>query len=88
VSYRILLKRSARRQLDSLSGRSYIKVDRAISSLGQEPRPPRVKKLTDSGLWRVRIGRYRLIYAIDDVEHTVTVVRVARRTEDTYRNLP
>mgnify|MGYP001589732467 FL=1 len=44
-------------------------------------------KLTGSGFWRVRAGRYRVIYAINDSERVVVVVRVARRSEGTYRGL-
>jgi mRNA-degrading endonuclease RelE of RelBE toxin-antitoxin system len=38
-------------------------------------------------LWRIRVGRYRVLYAIDDKQGLVTVVGVARRAEDTYRRL-
>ncbi|MBE0480464.1 MAG: type II toxin-antitoxin system RelE/ParE family toxin [Dehalococcoidia bacterium] len=48
---------------------------------------PRVKKLADSGLWRIRIGRYRIVYAIDDKDQQIIIVKVARRKEDTDRGL-
>lgn len=85
MSYQLRLRRVAQRQLDAITGRDYQAVDRAISALAQEPRPPRVKKLAASGLWRIRVGRYRVVYHIDDKERLVIVVRVARRTEGTYR---
>ena len=87
MSYQVKLGRAAQKQLDRLVGRDYQAVARAISALEQEPRPRGVKKLAESGLWRVRVGRYRVVYAIDDGEHLVTVVRVAGRTEDTYKGL-
>jgi len=55
--------------------------------LEDNPRRPRVKKLADSGLWRIRVGQLRIVYAIDDKAQLVTMVRVARRKEDTYRGL-
>ncbi len=85
MSYRIKLRRIAQRQLDATTGRDYQAIDRAISALAQEPRPPRVKKLASSGLWRIRVGQYRVVYHIDDKERLVIVVRVARRTKDTYK---
>lgn len=85
MSYQIRLRRIAQRQLDATTGRDYQAVDRAISALAQEPRPPRVKKLASSGLWRIRVGQYRVVYHLDDKERLVIVVRVARRTEDTYK---
>ena len=87
MSYQIRLRRAAQKQLDKLTGQDYEGVAKAISTLKQEPRPPRVKKLAESGLWRIRVRRYRVVYAIDDKESLVVVVRVAKRTEDTYRRL-
>ena len=87
VSYRISLVWLAQRQLDRLSGRDYQAIASAISSLAREPRPERVKKLAESGLWRIRVGRYRIVYAIDDESRMIIVVRVAWRSGDTYTRL-
>ena len=87
MSYDVRLRRIAQKQLDALSGKDYEVVARAISGLEQDPRPRRTKKLAESGLWRVRAGRYRIVCAIDDEALLVIVVRVARRKEDTYRRL-
>ena len=87
MSYQVRLRRAAQKQLDGLTGRDYQAIAKAISALEQEPRPRGGKKLAESGLWRIRIGRYRVVYAIDDKENLVIVVRIARRTEDTYRRL-
>jgi len=87
VSYQIYLRRAAQKRLDKLTGQDYASVAKAISILKQEPRPPRVKKLAESGLWRIRVGQYRVVYNIDDEERLVIVVWVARRKEDTYRRL-
>ncbi len=87
MSYRVRLRRAAQKQLDKLTGKDYEIVAQAISALEQHPRLPRVKKLAESGLWRIRVGYYRVIYTIDDNESLVIVVRVARRAEDTYRRL-
>jgi mRNA-degrading endonuclease RelE of RelBE toxin-antitoxin system len=45
-------------------------------------RPPGVKELADSGLWRIRLGRYRIVYAINDEAKTVIIARVAKRKGD------
>ena len=87
MSYQVRLRRVAQKQLDILVRRDYQAVARAISALEQEPRPPGVKKLAESGLWRKRVGRYRVVYHINDEERLVIVVRVARCTKDTYKRL-
>jgi len=87
VSYKVRLRRAAQKQLDKLTGPGYQVIAEAISALEHEPRPKRVKKLAESGLWRIRVGQYRVVYTVNDEEHLVIVVRVASRTEDTYKRL-
>ena len=87
MSYQIRLRLAAQKQLDKLAKHDFEIIAEAISALEQEPRPPRVKKLAASGLWRIRVGHNRVVYAVDDKESLVIVVRVARRAEDTYKRL-
>jgi len=87
VTYQVKLRQAAQKQLDKLAEQDYEIIAEAISALEKEPRPTRVRKLAESGLWRIRVGNYRVVYAIDDKESLVTVVRVARRAEDTYKRL-
>jgi len=87
VSYQVRLRRAAQKQLAQLTGRDYEVIADAISALELEPRPSGVKKLAESGLWRIRIGQYRVVYNINDEEHLVIVVRIARRARDTYKKL-
>jgi len=86
VSYKIELRHVAQKQLDELPEREYKAIAEIISSLAQKPRPLRVKKLADSGLWRIRVKKYRVVYAIDDEAQLVIIVRIARRREDTYKS--
>lgn len=87
MSYRIKLRISAQKDLNALFGQEYEAVARAISALEENPRPRRVKKLADSELWRVRVRKCRIVYAIDDKAREVIIIRVAKRNEDTYRGL-
>lgn len=87
MSYEVLLRRDAQKELNAIRGRDYQAVARAVSSLREDARPPGAIKLKGSGLWRVRVGRYRLVYGIDDAKRLVIVVRVTRRREDTYEEL-
>ena len=87
MGYRVRLRRAAQKQLDKLGEHDYQLIAKALSALEIEPRPSGVKKLADSGLWRVRIGRYRVVCSINDGEGAVIVVRVAKRAEGTYKRL-
>ena len=84
--YRIELRRRAQRALDKLPKSDFESVIEAIKGLALTPRPRGIEKVKSTGLWRIRQGDYRIIYAIDDKEHIVTVVRVGHRRE-IYRAL-
>ena len=53
----------------------------AIDSLQRDPRPPGARKLSGAlkGAYRVRVGSYRVIYRIDDHEHSVRVLALGPR---------
>lgn len=87
MTYDVLLHRRAQEELDDLPEEAFRKLDPAIRDLAANPRPVGVKKLEDD-LYRVRLGAWRVIYAIHDRERRVIVLRVARRSERTYKRLP
>jgi len=73
--------------------RSFLKLDRStaarleprIAALADDPRPTGCVKLAgQDDLWRIRIGDYRVVYAVNDARRTVEVTVVAHR-RDVYR---
>ena len=61
------------------------RVDARILALAEDPRPPGAKRLAGSeGLHRIRVGDYRVVYAIEDDVLLVLVVRIGHR-RDVYR---
>ena len=85
--YRIRIVRAAQKQLLAFPKKAQTEIARTIDSLGKTPRPPGCKKLHGAELWRLRLGRYRVVYKIDDETRLVLVVKVALRREDTYQGL-
>lgn len=84
--YKVLLKSSASREIESLPTKEIRRrvVDR-INALASNPRPPGCEKLAaQHDRYRVRQGRYRIVYEVLDREVLVVVVRVADR-KDVYR---
>jgi mRNA interferase RelE/StbE len=79
--YKVEVRRRAQRALDKLPESDFQTVVEAIKNLAQTPRPRGIEKVKTTGLWRIRQGDYRIIYAIEDNEHIVTVVRVGHRRE-------
>jgi mRNA interferase RelE/StbE len=73
-----------------IKGLPKVDAKRIVAKLGQlaaDPRPPNLEQLTGSPPFRrIRIGDYRVIYAVDDDDKTVIVARVRHR-KDAYRDL-
>ena len=84
--YRVEIARTAQRDLDRIRGADLSRIEARVLGLEANPRPAGVKKLKDV-LHRVRVGDWRVLYAIQDAEKFVTILRVLRRNEGTYRRL-
>ena len=83
--YRVLISRTAEKQLKKLPGDIQKKISAVIVSLGIEPRPFGSKKLSASvSTYRIRSGDYRIIYEIYDREVIVSVLKIGHR-KDIYK---
>ena len=79
MNYRLEIKATAEKQMKRLPRNVFEVVARRILALRAQPRPPGVKKLVGGLGWRLRVGDYRVIYAIDDEHAVVTVIAVKPR---------
>lgn len=78
--YELIIKKTARKELDSLPGHLFLKIDRAILALKENPFPhPQSEKLKGEDKRRLRIGDYRIIYAVNNAEGAVTIYKVRHR---------
>lgn len=84
ASYKLLIKRSAAKELEDLPPKIRRRVAVRIQGLGSDPRPPGAEKLSGQEKYRIRQGDYRVLYVIDDSAESVTVVKVGHR-RDVYR---
>ena len=84
-SYHIKIEKRALKALSSLPKRLRNRIRKAIDGLAEDPRPPGVKKLADlESLYRIRVGNYRVVYQIQDMDLLVLVVKIGDR-KDIYR---
>ena len=81
ADFRILYRESVWKDLRPIPKRDLSRILDRISSLGQDPRPPGSQKLSGQERYRIRQGRYRIVYSIQDEELTVWVVKVGHRKE-------
>jgi len=83
VSFRILIDARAAKKLEKLPKPIIQKIDKAIASLSENPRPPGAKllkgKLKEG--WRIRISDYRVLYRIDDAAQEIRIFDIGHRRE-------
>ena len=84
AEYKIFFKRSVWKDFKSIPDKDLNKILQCIESLGKEPRQPGSKKLSGQERYRFRVGRYRIIYSIQDEDLTIWVVKVGHR-KNIYR---
>jgi mRNA interferase RelE/StbE len=77
--YTVSLTKRAEKQLDKLSENVATPILRAIGALADNPRPHGYKKLKGRDGYRIRIGNYRVIYAIIDRILVVEVINIGDR---------
>ncbi|MBI2190421.1 MAG: type II toxin-antitoxin system RelE/ParE family toxin [Planctomycetes bacterium] len=83
ASYRVFIKPSAGKELEAIDPRKEReRVAERIRALAADPRPHGCEKLSGrSELYRVRVGRYRFVFSIDDSAAEIQVVKVGHRKE-------
>jgi mRNA interferase RelE/StbE len=84
AGYKIHFKVSVEKDLRPIPQREIKKILQRIDSLTINPRPLGSEKLTGQERYRVRQGRYRILYSIQDNELTIWVVKISHR-KDVYR---
>ncbi len=83
--YHVEFTRPALKEFHDLPRRVQERIGPRIGALAENPRPHGVEKLEgEEDLYRIRVGDYRVVFAIHDDRLIVVVVRVANR-RDAYR---
>jgi mRNA interferase RelE/StbE len=83
-AYTIELTRSAEKELDALPKKILARIAEKLDEFEENPRPIGYIQLKGSDkLFRVRVGDYRIIYAIDDEVKVVDVRAIVNR-KDAY----
>ncbi|MEU8683836.1 type II toxin-antitoxin system RelE/ParE family toxin [Streptomyces sp. NPDC048611] len=89
MKYAFRFTAAAQRQLRAIDRPAAMRILAALTALGDDPyrEDADIKKLTGpSGLYRLRVGNYRVAYQVEDGELIILVVKVGDR-RDVYRNI-
>jgi mRNA interferase RelE/StbE len=86
AGYRILLKPSAAKEIESVGSKEdRRRIVARISALASDPRSSKTEKLAGyEDRYRIRQGHYRIVYLIDDPRREITIFKVGHR-RDVYR---
>ncbi|KAA6221446.1 type II toxin-antitoxin system RelE/ParE family toxin [Streptomyces albofaciens JCM 4342] len=89
MKYAFRFTAAAQRRLRAIDRPAAMRILAALTALGDDPyrEDVDVKKLIGpSGLYRLRVGNYRVAYQVEDGELTILVVEVGDR-RDVCRNI-
>lgn len=87
--FQVFLGRKARQTFERGDARIKRKMRAVFETLELNPWPAREYDLAKlQGLkdcFRIRLGKYRICYTVDEAAEEITVYRIERRSESTYR---
>ncbi|MGC2423842.1 MAG: type II toxin-antitoxin system RelE/ParE family toxin [Nitrospirota bacterium] len=87
MSYQIRLTKKAQKEIALLNNVDYERISTAIGTLSTHPRPIGSRKLRGhENDWRIRVGRIRILYSVDENIKAITIYRIADRKE-AYRGI-
>jgi len=84
AQYKVVVRKSLSKDLKKVPKKDVERILDAIRRLGGNPRPPQSKKLSGEEKYRLRLGKYRVLYEIHDKELIVCVVK-AKHRKDAYK---
>ena len=80
ASYEIEISRTAEKQLRKLAEEDQLRVARAMLALTDQPRPRGSRKLTGyDDVFRIRVGRFRVLYSVSDTRLVILVLKIGHR---------
>ncbi|MCW5878755.1 MAG: type II toxin-antitoxin system RelE/ParE family toxin [Anaerolineales bacterium] len=84
--YKVVFLPNAEKQFPRFPKQDQVRLTEAIRGLAINPRPVGSVHLSDA-LYRIRVGNYRVLYAVFDQQLIVVVVKATRRSERTYADI-
>jgi mRNA interferase RelE/StbE len=80
--YSVSITNRAERDLRKLDRQIKNRVTKCILGLANDPRPAGCLKVqSEEGVWRVRVGDWRVAYTVEDTSQEILVIRIAHRSE-------
>jgi mRNA interferase RelE/StbE len=78
--YAIYVERRAKKEMKRLPDTIFNRIQEKIEALSLRPYPAGCKKMNGyENAWRVRVGDYRIVYAVDDSLKRIDIRAVGHR---------
>lgn len=85
MNWTLIVAKAARKQLVRFPAKDQDKIAAALKAMGDNPFSGDIAKLQGiENRWRRRVGSYRVFFAVDTANRTVSVSAIVRRTSATY----
>ena len=81
AEYEIFFRESVYKDFRKIPKKNLQKILSKIQNLKLDPRPSGSEKLTGQEFFRIRQGKYRIVYSIQDNQITIWVIKVGHRKE-------
>lgn len=87
TAFRIVFKKSISKDIRAIPQRALDRIREAIDVLKTNPRPEGCEKVRGyENIYRIRIGRYRVVYEINKTIRIITIIRIGHR-KDVYKKI-
>ncbi|MBN4054437.1 type II toxin-antitoxin system RelE/ParE family toxin [Nitrospira defluvii] len=81
AAYSLFFRASLEKDFTHIPKKDLKKILRRIGMLSKNPRPVGCEKLSGQEWYRIRQGRYRIVYSIEDKALTLWIVKVGHRKD-------
>ncbi len=86
MTWNLILTKPAEKQLRKIHNPDHARLITALKAIQASPLRGEVRKLEDMGpAYRRRVGKWRILFDLDQQDRLVVVHAITRRTTTTYR---
>jgi mRNA interferase RelE/StbE len=79
IRYEVEVSTSAHNSMKKIPKKDLLRISGVIDSLAENPLPPKSLKLTGRDGYRIRVGKYRIIYTFNNRAFRVLVIQIGHR---------